>query len=228
MKTSISMATFLLAGAGAAGAGAAVPAPFQGSDTLFNVTRDVITAIAVNDPSIGPAASYVGGGSGNGQSAMVSNTQQHIAPMSRMMNSGNSLCSFNGGTNGSTATEAVGLIIGLDAVDVLTSTAALAGNGSDGRTCDAPAVDGGATGNGLVYNAAKGNTQGFANYKQVLALVTAAWIHRRQHDPGLRKRQAHDGRQRLGRSLRECLRQRRLGHLQRRHPRRKAVARVPP
>jgi ABC-type phosphate transport system substrate-binding protein len=150
MKTSISIATFLMVGAGAVGVGAVLPVPFQGSDTLFNVTGAAITAA-------GLTGTYVGGGSGNGQSAMVQNTVQHIAPMSRMLNNGASLCGFAGGTLGSTAGEASGIVIGLDAVDVLGSAVTAAS-----AACNA-------AGNGLAYSAANG--QGFGNYKDVLALV---------------------------------------------------------
>ena len=95
---------------------------------------------------------YIGGGSGNGQSAMVQNTIQHIAPMSRMMNSGNALCGFGGGVS-----EASGIVIGLDAVTVLASTASGAS-----AACNS-------SGNGLAYDGTNG--QQFRSYKDVLALV---------------------------------------------------------
>src|ERR1019366_961799 len=117
MKTSIVIATFLVVSAGAASAGAlAEPNPYQGSDTLFNVTRQSLTAVSL------VAADYVGGGSGNGQAAMALATPtQTTSPMSRMMNNGGGLCSFAGGTNGSAATNASSLVVGLDAVDILAS-----------------------------------------------------------------------------------------------------------
>ena len=145
MKTSIPVATFLIVGASAAGVGATLPVPFQGSDTLFNVTSDAIVAA-------GLTGTYVGGGSGNGQSALVQNTTQHIAPMSRMLNSGNALCTFAGGLG-----EASGIVVGLDAVTVLSAAATGASS-----ACNS-------AGNGLAYDGSNG--RGFGNYKDVLALV---------------------------------------------------------
>jgi hypothetical protein len=150
MRTSISVATFLLGAAGAAGVGAFnLPTPYQGSDALFGVTQAAITAIG----TIGPASEYVGGGSGNGQSAMVAGTQA-LAPMSLMMTDGGGLCGFDAG--GAGQTNASGIVIGLDAIDVLSS---LESGGSQG-TCN------NADGGGLVHSGGI-----FANYKQVLALL---------------------------------------------------------
>lgn len=149
MKTAIPVASFLLIGAGAAGLGAFVPNPFQGSDTLFNVTTDAIAAAGL--PVAAGALPYVGGGSGNGQTALVQNTQQHIAPMSRMMNNGGGLCAFPD------TSEAAGIVIGLDAVVVVASAETGAGT-----ACNS-------TDNGLAYNGTNG--QQFGNYKDVLALV---------------------------------------------------------
>jgi hypothetical protein len=150
MKISISIATFLLAGAGVAGIGAINPieSPLQGSDTLFNVTQDALTALAALGSNIGPASTYVGGGSGNGQSALIGGTQ-HLAPMSRMINNG--ACA-------SDTSNASGVVIGLDGVDVYGDSS----QGGNTATCNS-------ANNGFAYDGANG--QGFANYKQVLALV---------------------------------------------------------
>jgi hypothetical protein len=155
MKTSIVIATFLVASAGAAGAGAlAEPNPYQGSDTLFNVTRLSLTSIGE------VAADYVGGGSGNGQAAMAASpATQTTSPMSRMMNNGGGLCSFNGGTNGSTATNASSLVVGLDAVDILASTSTGASS-----ACNA----GPSNGTGLLDS---GGSISASSWKSVLALV---------------------------------------------------------
>ncbi len=122
MRKSIMVTTFLVTGAGAAGASAALPVPFQGSDTEFHLTTD---AIANATPALTPLNAYVGGGSGNGAAAMTASpTTQFTAPMSRMMKSEGHVCNFSGGTNGSTATGAEGIVLALDAVDVLSSTLA--------------------------------------------------------------------------------------------------------
>src|SRR5215472_16739920 len=144
MKTSTSLAILLFVGSGATGAGAALPNPFQGSDALLFVTQDAIAALG----SIGPASAYVGSGSDDGQSALVEGFQS-TSPMSRMLDDGGGLCAKD-------ASDATGIVIGLDAIDVLASLE----QGGNPATCNNP--DGG----GLV---AGGN--GFANYKQVLALL---------------------------------------------------------
>src|SRR5262249_51646789 len=87
---------------------------------------------------------------------------QQTAPMSRMMNSGGGLCTFNGGTAGSTATNASGIVIGLDAVDVLSST-------TSGATTACNSA-----GNGLAFSGTTGvfaNGNANQNWKWVLALV---------------------------------------------------------
>jgi hypothetical protein len=167
MKKSIVIATFLLAGAGVTGA-AALVAPYQGSDTLFNVTTAAIAGAGLT-----PTNAYVGGGSGNGQSAMVgaspfsaSAAKQQTAPMSRMINSGNNVCSFNGGTAGSGDTTAASMVIGLDAVDILSSTTA-----GGAAACNGTADN---TGTGLAFSGTTGvfaGSNATQTWKWVLALV---------------------------------------------------------
>jgi hypothetical protein len=167
MKKSIVIATFLLAGAGATGA-AAIVSPYQGSDTLFNVTTQAIAAAGIT-----PSTAYVGGGSGNGQSAMVgtspftaSAAKQQTAPMSRMMNNGGNVCSFNGGTSGSGTTSASGIVIGLDAVDILSAGAAGGAAACNGTADNA--------GTGLAYSGTTGvfaGSNATQTWKWVLALV---------------------------------------------------------
>src|SRR5580700_5949229 len=107
MKKSITIATFLVLSAGAATAGA-IQSPLQGSDTELFVTTDAIAKAGIS-----PASAYVGGGSSNGESAMV-NGEQVIAPMSRLM--AKNVCT-------KTTTEASAIVLALDAVDVFASTA---------------------------------------------------------------------------------------------------------
>ena len=166
MKKTIAITTFLVIGAGATGA-LALPNPYQGSDTLFNVTTAAISAAGLT-----PTGAYVGGGSGNGASAMsnasLAAATQQTAPMSRMMKSEGKVCSgFNGGnTTGSTATNASGVVIGLDAVDVLSSVTA-GGAAACNGTADS-------AGTGLTYSGTPGvfvNGNGGQTWKWVLALV---------------------------------------------------------
>ena len=108
MKKSIALATFVVVCAGATSV-AALPNPYQGSDTLFNVTTQAIAAAALT-----PTGAYVGGGSGNAAAAMANASlaaaTQQTGPMSRMMKSESKICSgFNGGnTTGSTADPRLG------------------------------------------------------------------------------------------------------------------------
>jgi cysteine-rich repeat protein len=155
MKTSIVIATFLVVSAGAAGAGAlAEPNPYQGSDTLFNVTRQSLSAVSLSPTD------YVGGGSGNGQAAMALATPtQTTSPMSRMMNNGGGLCAFAGGTNGSTATNASSLVVALDAVDILASS----------TTGSSAACSGGAPGGLGILNS--GGAISATTWKDALALI---------------------------------------------------------
>ena len=153
MKTSITVATTLAAGAVAATVAAALPSPYQGSDTLFNVTTQAIAAAGLT-----PTGAYVGGGSGNGQSAMVGGTQV-TAPMSRMMNSGASLCTSTAHAP-SGPVNAQAIVIGLDAVDLLSSSQAGAS-----ATCNGTADN---SGTGLAYSNA---TNGISTWKDALALV---------------------------------------------------------
>jgi hypothetical protein len=80
MKTKALFASVVLISTGASVASAQ---NIQGSDTLENVARKVIDACGEN-----PALTYVGGGSGTGEGAMLANPgTQDFAPMSRLLNS---------------------------------------------------------------------------------------------------------------------------------------------
>ncbi|HEY5148205.1 MAG TPA: hypothetical protein VII82_15630 [Polyangiaceae bacterium] len=156
MKPSIPVAAFCLVASIGAGAGAlAEPNPYQGSDTLLNVTRQSLTAVSL------VAADYVGGGSANGQAAMALATPtQTTSPMTRLMNNGGGLCSFAGGTNGSGVTNASAIVIGLDAVDIIASLS----------TGASSACNGTGAGMGLLYSGGVLNSAG-QTWKEVLALV---------------------------------------------------------
>ena len=77
-RTLITSAAFLAASAAAGTAFG--QAQLKGSDTLFEVTKDVITACGLT-----ANIEYIGQGSGGGQSAMAGGLQ-HVAPMSRQLN----------------------------------------------------------------------------------------------------------------------------------------------
>jgi ABC-type phosphate transport system substrate-binding protein len=119
MRTSIAGAAILLAGVGATTAAAVTSGnnlALNGSDTLYDVTRDVITACGTQFPGASGFASkgitYVGGGSGVGAGQMDLGAQD-IAPMSRAMKSGE-FCSL-------TPADASDLLVGIDGVAIVTS-----------------------------------------------------------------------------------------------------------
>jgi hypothetical protein len=118
MKTSFAVVAALLVGGTATGVSAIV-APYYGSDTLFNVTNGAIVALGLI-----PASAYVAGGSGPGQNAMLAKTQA-TAPMSEMLTS--TVCAFNDQTNtGLGLASASGIVIGLDAVEILATAPVIA------------------------------------------------------------------------------------------------------
>ncbi len=167
MRKSIAIAAALLAGAGAAGVGAfdPVPNPWYGSDTVENLIKEGI-GNAVN-LSASEEPEYVAGGSGTGQSAMVvssnASATQQATPMSKMMTS----CSFNGGTStGSGMTNAMGIVMGLDAVDILASEAVV-GSCSSTATTTQDLTTGLATAGTSAFTTNDGNQ----NWKWALALV---------------------------------------------------------
>ena len=157
MKTSLAIVTALLVGASATGASALV-SPYFGSDTLFNVTNGVIANLGLS-----PSTAYVAGGSGTGQNAMLAKTQ-FTAPMSKMLTSG--ACAFNDTTSkGLGSADASGIVVGMDAVDILASSTVI-----DTAACNGTADN---SGTGLAFS---GTTVGFStdvgqNWKWVLALV---------------------------------------------------------
>lgn len=173
MRISIVLAAGLFAGAGATTAGAlTVPNPYFGSDVLFNVTNGAIAGAGLT-----PTSAFVGGGTSTGQTVLATRTAasatQQTEPIANIFTS--PICQYGlaTGAAGTNTNNATGIVIGLDAVAVLASTASGA----------APAVNGAAgpsgdnTGTGLAYSGSAvfgsgGNaTNGQQNWKYVLALV---------------------------------------------------------
>ena len=128
MRTSIAGAAILLAGVGATTAAAVTSGnnlAINGSDTLFDVTRDVITACGGVFPGASGFATkgitYEGGGSGVGAGQMGLGKQE-IAPMSRALKSGE-YC-------GLTPQFAADLLVGIDGVAIVTSTSSSCSTGA--------------------------------------------------------------------------------------------------
>jgi cysteine-rich repeat protein len=165
MKKSIAIATFVVIGAGATTV-AALPNPYQGSDTLFNVTQQ-----AIPGAGLGSGTVYIGGGSGNAASAMTAagpaGATQQTGPMSRMLKSEAQVCNFGGG-GATAAANASGIVIGLDAVDVLSSTSA---GGATTATCNGTADN---QGTGTVYS---GSPAGAGGY---FAVATSGTVNSKQ------------------------------------------------
>jgi hypothetical protein len=173
MRKLLAGATFLLFGAGVASNASAQA--LRGSDTLEDVAKAVIT-----DCGLGAVMSYVGGGSGAGQSAMTATPPtQNIAPMSREL---------NGTACVATASE---LLIGLDGIaivganqvpgsDSLETVVGAANNCRDSiqgeksvavTDCSVPGT---ACDNGVVSGP---GTYTFTSWKDVLAVVYAGQNH---------------------------------------------------
>jgi hypothetical protein len=140
MRTSTVVAAFLCIG-GSVAAVAALPNPYLGSDVLFTITQQAIGASSLG---LSQEADYTGGGSGNGAAAMAGtvspylavNAKQQTAPMTRLVKKEGNVCSFNDnggnpdggapppGPAGQGDTSAAAIVIGLDAVDIFSSTSA--------------------------------------------------------------------------------------------------------
>jgi len=158
------VAGVVVAASSTAAAALTVPSPYYGSDTLFNVTTGAIAGAGLT-----PTTAYVAGGSGTGQSAMASraaaSATQQTAPMSKMLTSGACQFGLASGAAGTDTTNATGIVVGMDAVDVLSSTASGAAASCNG------AGGGLAFSNSSVFGASGNQTAPAQNWKYVLALV---------------------------------------------------------
>lgn len=103
MNKSILRAMLLVLSLGASGNATAQTVQLKGSDTLEDITKDLIGLCGLTS-----TITYLGGGSGTGQAAMVGGTQQ-IAPMSRQLNS--TACTGSAGQ----------FLLGLDGIAVTAS-----------------------------------------------------------------------------------------------------------
>jgi hypothetical protein len=150
MRTSIASAAFLLVGAGAATLAAVDTTgsniALNGSDTLFDVTRDVLTSCATQFSDFASQnLTYVGGGSGVGAGQMLANAQQ-VAPMSRALKNGE-YCSPAAPAAAGLAED---LLVGIDGVAVVAnqtnSCSSSVANGVGSPVAFAVTSDGTATG----------------------------------------------------------------------------------
>ena len=106
-RTLITEAACVFLAVAVVGAGSASAQALRGSDTLEDITENVLAACP---GAVG--VSYIGGGSGAGQGAMTgASPTQHVAPMSRQLNG--TACTANSRQ----------LLIGLDGLAVVTKNA---------------------------------------------------------------------------------------------------------
>src|SRR3954454_16438533 len=114
MKKTSLLATVLLLGASASAIGAATNNQLQGSDTLKDMTKLIVTSCAAS-----AGLDYIGGSSGAGENAMAAATQE-ISPMSRTLGAG--ACKGGQAANGGQ-----GLIVAHDGLAIDAE--------NDGATC---------------------------------------------------------------------------------------------
>jgi hypothetical protein len=108
MRTTMALAAFCAVGAGGAVVGANSDVAMKGSDTLEDVTQEILASCGI--PT---STTYIGGGSSAGEAALINaasgSTAQTIAPMSRFLrgspNGGNptGVCKHSGGPSTSEA-----------------------------------------------------------------------------------------------------------------------------
>ena len=147
MRTTIALATFLVAGAGAVGVSAL---DLKGSDTLEGITKALLLDAALDCGGTGntPAGGlvYIGTGSSNGETAIISNIQS-VAPMSRFLNPAApgtaQVCSLPNAAPGAPAENtAEGIAFARDGLSIVVSEmtgGADTCNGTTGAAC-APAL----------------------------------------------------------------------------------------
>jgi hypothetical protein len=156
MRTSITGAVILLAGAGAASLAAAVDTTgsniaLNGSDTLFDVTQSVMASCntAFGDFS-SQGITYLGGGSGVGAGAMGLNNQE-VSPMSRALKN-TEYCSI---ASPAGAGLSEGLLVGIDGVAIAanqTNSCSASGANGFGTTAAMAVLAGGnGTATGATY-----------------------------------------------------------------------------
>ncbi len=169
MKAPIAIATFVVAISGAAGAGALDNIHFKGSDTLFEVTNDVLAAC--------PGAAglvYDGTGSGAGETALKAGTQT-VAPMSRFLASANT-CAVVAPTGTPATSE--GIVVGLDGIAIVGSLANAGTSACNGATADCNATT--EPNVGVAYSTTvtlSTGTYTFTGWQDVLRVVYAGLDH---------------------------------------------------
>jgi hypothetical protein len=171
----------------AAVAAYAAPPALNGSDTLEDIAKDVLSTncgLGSSPSGAFGALSYVGGGSGTGQNEMVAAVtgndfvgHQIVAPMSRAVNAAG-CTSVTTGANARPASDVQGIVFALDGLNILGDTEETAACGN-GHSAGAPApkpvgysyTDLTRTPDTLVDPTSGATVYSFADWKDVLKLL---------------------------------------------------------
>jgi cysteine-rich repeat protein len=179
MRTTIVFATFLTFGSGVAVVGALNNVALQGSDTLENITRDVI---AQCPGAMTNNITYIGGGSTTGGNAMrganppVNAIVQNVSPQSRALSQAEGCSTLLGAIPAVDVGKAAeGLVIALDGLAI--AAGATNANACGGRVAFTAARTINVTdldGDGAVEcgnNACPGNMYTIADWRDAIALI---------------------------------------------------------
>jgi hypothetical protein len=169
IKLHIAAAAFLVASAGALGAGALSNIHIKGSDTLFDVTGDVLASC--------PGATgliWDGTGANNGESAAKTGSQQ-IYPSTAQIGTANGCAVAS--PNGSPAAAEI-LVLGLDGLSVVASQAQAGTTACNGAVadCDSSTDPGTGVAYGTTVTLSTG-TYTFNGWKDVLRVLYAGLDH---------------------------------------------------
>jgi hypothetical protein len=191
MRKTLAIATFVVAGSGAVGVGAALS--FSGSDTLDDFTVDMVrnqtpfcsflngsmyvAPDGAVDPFNGIDLVYLGGGSGTGENNMAAG-KQGLAPMSMFLTAASCVgnLTYNGNATNAAAAQAGGLVVALDGLSILGSNLTVgtgACNGDTSTDCNGEPTFGLASNTSFTYTAANGSTATytFTAWQDVLKLL---------------------------------------------------------
>ncbi len=168
MRTLLFGFTVLALGASAGIVGAADNVALKGSDTLEDITKDVLAACPA---ATAAGISYVGGGSSSGEEALK-NGGQTISPMSRFLESRRTCAGAAAGAN------AEGIVIGLDGLAIVADADSAQGCGGLAFTAARSVTV--TDGNGVAGAQCPGCDAGaykFADWQDVLKVVYAGVHH---------------------------------------------------
>jgi ABC-type phosphate transport system substrate-binding protein len=178
MRTTIAIGTFLALGAGALSVGAVTPLDMRGSDTLKELTRDLLGNDTSNLLDCGGTGNnpvgginYIGSGSGNAESSMAGTSPtQQVGPMSRLLKGP----AAKGACNSADVTKNEGMVFALDGIAILANAGNFGVASCNGTISTSCVQD---TTVGLARNRAvalsDGTTYTFSDWRDVLRVLYA-------------------------------------------------------